>query len=63
MGTATEPITGLLAPGGVATVLAAAVVTWARNRTGSRTVSVVRPDGTEVTVTPDGEGPRRRADG
>lgn len=53
MGTATELITGLLAPGGVATVLAAAVVTWARNRTRSRTVSVVRPDGTEVTVTSD----------
>ncbi|MEV7416071.1 hypothetical protein [Streptomyces sp. NPDC089919] len=51
MGTPTEWVTVLLAPGGVATVLAAAVVAWVQNRRGSQTVTLTRPDGTEVTVT------------
>ncbi|MFZ3492388.1 effector-associated constant component EACC1 [Streptomyces sp. 5.8] len=53
MGTATEFVTVLLEPGGVVTVLVAAVVTWVQNRSGSQTVTIVRPDGTEVTVTSD----------
>lgn len=53
MGTAAELITVVLAPGGVATVLAAAVVAWVQNRRGSQTVTITRPDGTEVTVTSD----------
>ncbi|MFJ7077666.1 hypothetical protein [Streptomyces sp. NPDC098781] len=53
MGTATELITVFLAPGGVATVLAAAVVAWVQNRSGSQTVTITCPDGTEVTVTSD----------
>ncbi|NYV76212.1 hypothetical protein, partial [Streptomyces sp. UH6] len=53
MGSASEIITLLLAPGGVATVLAAAVVAWVQNRSGSQTVTITRPDGTEITVTSD----------
>ncbi|GAA2924626.1 hypothetical protein ACFPN0_28900 [Kitasatospora cinereorecta] len=53
MGTATEFVTVLLEPGGIGTVLAAAVVTWVQNRSGSQTVTITRPDGTEVTVTSD----------
>lgn len=54
MGTATELVTVFLAPGGVATVLAAAVVAWVQNRRGTQTVTITRPDGTEVTVTSEG---------
>ncbi|MFF5447178.1 hypothetical protein [Streptomyces sp. NPDC012888] len=53
MGTATEFVTVLLEPGGIVTVLVAAVVTWVQNRSGSQTVTITRPDGTEVTVTTD----------
>ncbi|MEU9378525.1 hypothetical protein AB0D94_32880 [Streptomyces sp. NPDC048255] len=53
MGTATEFVTVLLEPGGIVTVLVAAVVTWVQNRSGSQTVTIMRPDGTEVTVTSD----------
>ncbi|MBB1254473.1 effector-associated constant component EACC1 [Streptomyces alkaliterrae] len=53
MGTATEVVTVLLEPGGVVTVLAAAVVTWMHNRSGRQTVTITRSDGTEVTVTSD----------
>ncbi|MGW2089989.1 effector-associated constant component EACC1 [Streptomyces sp. NPDC001880] len=53
MGAEAELITLLLAPGGVATVLAAAVVAWVQNRSGSQTVTITRADGTEVTVTSD----------
>ncbi|MFD3565813.1 hypothetical protein [Streptomyces sp. NPDC058667] len=53
MGTATEFVTVLLEPGGIVTVLVAAVVTWVQNRSGSQTVTITRPDGTEVTVTSD----------
>ncbi|MGG8407148.1 effector-associated constant component EACC1 [Streptomyces sp. 12297] len=53
MGTATEFVTVLLEPGGVVAVLAAAVVTWVQNRSGSQTVTITRPDGTEITVTSD----------
>ncbi|MEV6199074.1 hypothetical protein AB0M64_03780 [Streptomyces sp. NPDC051771] len=53
MGTATEFVTVLLEPGGIVTVLVAAVVTWVQTRSGSQTVTITRPDGTEVTVTSD----------
>lgn len=50
MGDATEVITALLAPGGVATVLAAAIDAWVQNRGGGQTVIITRPDGSQVTV-------------
>ncbi|MEE1754539.1 effector-associated constant component EACC1 [Streptomyces sp. SP18CS02] len=51
MGTATEFVTVLLESGGIVTVLVAAVVTWVQSRSGSQTVTITRPDGTQVTVT------------
>lgn len=53
MGASTEVITALLVPGGVATVLASAVVAWVRNRTGKQTVTLTRADGAQITVTSD----------
>ncbi|MFI0780912.1 hypothetical protein [Streptomyces sp. NPDC021212] len=50
MGAGTDVILALLEPGGVATVLAGAVVTWLQTRRGGRTVTLTRPDGTEITV-------------
>ncbi|WP_239336177.1 hypothetical protein [Frankia sp. CiP3] len=50
MGTATDLLTVVLEPGGVATVLAAALVAWVQRRAGSQTVTVTRPDGTTLTV-------------
>ncbi len=50
MGAATDLLTVVLEPGGVATVLAAALVTWVQRRTGNQTVTVTRPDGTTIAV-------------
>ncbi|MBL1119836.1 hypothetical protein JK364_47165 [Streptomyces sp. 110] len=50
MGAGTDVVLALLEPGGVATVLAGSVVTWLQTRRGSRTVTLTRPDGTEITV-------------
>ncbi|MFD8930862.1 effector-associated constant component EACC1 [Streptomyces mirabilis] len=50
MGAGTDVILALLAPGGVATVLAGAVVAWLQARKGSQTVTLTRPDGTQITV-------------
>ncbi|MER7760165.1 hypothetical protein [Streptomyces sp. NPDC097619] len=51
MGTVTDVVTVLLEPGGIVTVLVAAVVTWVQNRSGNQTVTITRPDGTAITVT------------
>ncbi|MBU3865101.1 hypothetical protein KN815_13780 [Streptomyces sp. 4503] len=50
MGAGTDVVLALLEPGGVATVLAGAVVAWLQTRRGSRTVTLTRPDGTEITI-------------
>ncbi|WP_431036581.1 effector-associated constant component EACC1 [Streptomyces sp. P6-2-1] len=51
MGLAADAVLALLAPGGVATVLAGAVIAWLQTRKGSRTITITRPDGTEISVT------------
>ncbi|GGT26658.1 effector-associated constant component EACC1 [Streptomyces purpureus] len=50
MGLATDALLAVLAPGGVAAVFAGAVVAWAQTRRGSQTITITRPDGTQVTV-------------
>ncbi|MFJ1598750.1 hypothetical protein [Streptomyces sp. NPDC088261] len=50
MGVAADALIALLAPGGVAAVFAGAVVAWAQTRRGSQTITITRPDGTEITV-------------
>lgn len=40
-----------LTQGGTVTVLASAVITWIRYRTGKVTCTMTRPDGTSVTLT------------
>lgn len=57
MGTGTDVVLALLEPGGVATVLAGAVVAWLQTRRGSRTVTLTRPDGTEITISSTEVGP------
>ncbi|MFF7654334.1 hypothetical protein ACFZCY_31650 [Streptomyces sp. NPDC007983] len=57
MGAGTDVILALLEPGGVATVLAGAVVAWLQTRRGSRTVTITRPDGTEISVSSTEVGP------
>ncbi|MEV4923607.1 effector-associated constant component EACC1 [Streptomyces roseoverticillatus] len=51
MGAASELLTLVLAPGGVAVALSAAVVAWLQNRRGNQTVTITLPDGAQVTVT------------
>ncbi|MGA6158805.1 effector-associated constant component EACC1 [Stenotrophomonas sp. NPDC087984] len=51
MGATAELLPVLLAPGGLTAALAAAVVAWLQNRRGNQTVTITRPDGTQVTVT------------
>ncbi|MFI6207465.1 hypothetical protein ACIBAI_13830 [Streptomyces sp. NPDC051041] len=51
MGAGTDALIALLEPGGVAAVFAGAVVAWVQSRRGSQTVTVTRPDGTEITIT------------
>ncbi|MEV0779377.1 hypothetical protein ACIBLA_22050 [Streptomyces sp. NPDC050433] len=53
MGVAADALIALLAPGGVAAVFAGAVVAWAQTRRGSQTITITRPDGTEITVSSD----------
>ncbi|SOD60113.1 hypothetical protein SAMN06297387_10218 [Streptomyces zhaozhouensis] len=50
MGTASDALTAVLEPGGVATVFAGALVAWLHSRRSNQTVTVTRPDGTEITV-------------
>jgi uncharacterized phage protein gp47/JayE len=46
-----EALLVLLAPGGVAAVVAGAVVTWLTSRRGEFTVTLNRPDGSQISVT------------
>ncbi|MFF1797643.1 hypothetical protein ACFVXQ_26080 [Kitasatospora sp. NPDC058263] len=50
MGLAAEALLVLLAPGGVAAVLAGAVVAWVQSRRTSHTVTITRVDGTSISV-------------
>lgn len=50
-GGAAELIPVLLTPGGLTAAVAAAVVAWLQSRRGNQTVTINRPDGTQVTVT------------
>lgn len=49
-----ELVPVLLSPGGLTAAVAAAVVAWLQSRRGSQTVTITRPDGTQVTVTSEG---------
>ncbi|MFJ3728251.1 hypothetical protein ACIPYQ_37570 [Streptomyces sp. NPDC090045] len=53
-GGATEIVPLLLAPGGLTAAVAAAVVAWLQSRKVNQTVTITRPDGTQVTVTSEG---------
>ncbi|MEU1321145.1 effector-associated constant component EACC1 [Streptomyces tibetensis] len=44
----------LLQPGGLTVTLAAGVVAWLQTRRGSQTVTITKPDGTQVVVTSQG---------
>ncbi|MFG2987549.1 hypothetical protein ACGFYQ_41295 [Streptomyces sp. NPDC048258] len=50
MGLGADALIAVLAPGGVAAVLAGAVVAWVQSRRGDQTVTITRGDGTEITV-------------
>ena len=50
MGVLSDALIALLEPGGVAVVLAGAVVGWAQSRRGSQTITITRPDGMEITI-------------
>lgn len=50
MGAATDALVAVLEPGGVAAVFAGAVVAWAQTRRSNHTITVRRPDGTEITI-------------
>ncbi|KQX58974.1 MULTISPECIES: hypothetical protein [unclassified Streptomyces] len=54
MGGFGEIVSLLLQPGGLTVTLAAAVVAWLQTRRGSQTVTITRPDGTQVVVTSEG---------
>jgi hypothetical protein len=44
----------LLQPGGLTVTLAAGVLAWLQTRRGSQTVTITKPDGTQVVVTSQG---------
>ncbi|WP_103512661.1 hypothetical protein [Streptomyces sp. SM13] len=50
MGPAADALVALLEPGGVAAAFAGAMVAWVQTRRSSHTVTVIRPDGTEITI-------------
>ncbi|GAA4304354.1 hypothetical protein GCM10023086_21460 [Streptomyces venetus] len=54
MGALDDIIPLLLEPGGLTVTLAAAVVAWLQTRRGSQTVTITKPDGTQVVVTSEG---------
>ncbi|MDN0200572.1 hypothetical protein [Streptomyces sp. S.PNR 29] len=51
MGLVADALLALLAPGGVASVLAGAVIAWVQSRKGDQSVTLTRPDGTQISVT------------
>ncbi|MGW0701546.1 effector-associated constant component EACC1 [Streptomyces sp. NPDC002867] len=50
-GAAPDLVSLLLAPGGLTAAVAAAIVAWLQSRKVNQTVTITRPDGTQVTVT------------
>ncbi|MGW9326597.1 effector-associated constant component EACC1 [Streptomyces koyangensis] len=50
MGSSATVIELLLQPGGLTVTLAAGVVAWLQTRRGGQTVTISRPDGTEIVV-------------
>ncbi|WP_406054369.1 hypothetical protein OG462_03670 [Streptomyces sp. NBC_01077] len=50
MGPAMDSLVAVLEPGGVAAVFAGALVAWLQTRRSSHTISVTRPDGTQITL-------------
>ncbi|MFG2114106.1 hypothetical protein ACGFRB_15970 [Streptomyces sp. NPDC048718] len=54
MGALGELVALLLQPGGLTVTLAAGVVAWLRTRRGTQTVTITRPDGTQITVASEG---------
>ena len=50
MGPAADAVIALLEPGGVAAVFAGALVAWVQTRRQDCTVTVTRPDGTEISI-------------
>ncbi|MFE7110816.1 hypothetical protein ACFU98_16305 [Streptomyces sp. NPDC057575] len=50
MGAATDTLVAVLEPGGVAAVFAGALVAWVQTRRSSYSIKVIRPDGTEITI-------------
>ncbi|MFJ8790290.1 hypothetical protein [Streptomyces sp. NPDC102462] len=49
-GGAMDALIAILEPGGVATVFAGAVVAWAASRRSSQTITVTKPDGTQISI-------------
>ncbi|MFI8961202.1 hypothetical protein ACIGO8_03725 [Streptomyces sp. NPDC053493] len=54
MGGPGEIVSLLLQPGGLTVTLAASVVAWLQTRRGTQSVTLTRPDGTQVVVTSEG---------
>ncbi|MFE6100469.1 hypothetical protein ACFVQ4_10945 [Streptomyces laurentii] len=54
MGALVDLVTVLLQPGGLTVTLAAGVVAWLQTRRGTQTVTITRPDGTQITVASEG---------
>lgn len=50
LGSVPELLAVVLAPGGVAAVLASTVIAWMRHRTGEVACKLTRPDGTSVEI-------------
>ncbi|MFC9589942.1 hypothetical protein ACFTUC_09170 [Streptomyces sp. NPDC056944] len=50
MGPAMDTLVAVLEPGGVAAVFTGALVAWLQTRRSSHTISVTRPDGTQITL-------------
>ncbi|TVT60114.1 hypothetical protein FNH05_04870 [Amycolatopsis rhizosphaerae] len=53
LGAVTETLAIALGPGGAATVLAGALITWIRRQRGKIKLKVSRPDGTSVELSAD----------
>jgi len=50
MGPAADALVAVLEPGGVAVAFAGALVAWVQTRRSTHTISVIRPDGTKITI-------------
>ncbi|MFE1787863.1 hypothetical protein ACFW7J_05535 [Streptomyces sp. NPDC059525] len=50
MGLGSDALIAVLAPGGVAAVLAGAIVAWVQSRRGDQTVTITTGEGTEITI-------------